>query len=201
MNFLRKTWRADMSRRTSRSFVEKYLRLSALSGPLRLSWVVPGLIQPLHAIIILLMHLSGCSHPDTESQTRDLVDQTINLRSTWILSGTVHPMGAMRWDGRLPYLNPRYCILKTLRKRVGQELRWALPESDTFLGGAREDGTLLATENEMSQVTASECVQQRNTGEEDSALDAALDNFLTGDPMDLLQWDEWEDTATGIFIS
>jgi hypothetical protein len=101
----------------------------------------------------------------------------------------------------MPYSNPRYYILKTLRKRVGQELGWPLPKSEAFLGGTREDGPLQETGNERSQVAISECAQQRNNGEEDGAMGAVLDDFLTGDPMDLLQWDEWEDSTTGMFIS
>ena len=138
------------------------------------------------------MHLSGCSRPDAESQTKNLVDQTINLRSIWILSGTILPMGATRWPGRMPYLNPRYCLLKTLRTRIGQLLDWRLPDSETFLGGEEENSWLQGIGTNTSQVTMLDYTQQRNTGKEESAMDAALNRFLSGDPMDLLQWDEWE---------
>ena len=100
----------------------------------------------------------------------------------------------------MPYSNPRYYILKTLRKRVGQELNWPLPDTEAFLRGTWENGPIQESENEKFQPFISDIVQQRSDGGEDSVMDAALDGFLTGDPMDLLQWDEWEDTATGMFM-
>ena len=87
----------------------------------------------------------------------------------------------------------------TLRERVGQKLGWPPLQSEAFLGNFGEAGPLQQSGNESSPPTAgSQHTQHRDNGDT-SLVDAALDGFLTGDPMDLLQWDEWEKTETGMF--
>ena len=88
----------------------------------------------------------------------------------------------------MPYSDPRYHILKTLRKGVGQELGWPLPKNRAFLGGVWVDGPAQQTGIGNMRTSASGDSHQHNEDRE-SGMDATRDSFLTGDPMDLLQWD------------
>ena len=100
----------------------------------------------------------------------------------------------------MPFSNPRYHILRTLRKRVGQQLGWPLPVGEIYLGGVYLDRlTQQKGRESLSSATSENC--QQHSEDQDFGLDAALDDFLTGDPMDLLQWDEWESVSAGMFTN
>lgn len=57
------------------------------------------------------------------------------------------------------------------------------------------------TNKEDSHTAASAIPPQYDGGTEDDTMTAALDELLNSDPMDLLQWDEWESTSAGSFLT
>ena len=57
------------------------------------------------------------------------------------------------------------------------------------------------TNGKDSHTAASAIPLQHNGGMEDDTMTAALDDLLNGDPMDLLQWDEWAPMSAGSFLT
>ena len=63
------------------------------------------------------------------------------------------------------------------------------------------DSGMQGTNKEDSHTAASAIPLQYNGGMEDDTMTAALDDLLNSDPMDLLQWDEWESISAGSFLT
>lgn len=138
-------WQLDQFKRTScrnevvctaRSFLRSYLDLIQIGRDLAFEWFIPGLIQPIHALMILLKHLSGCSDPECEisEQTYELLTQVIDIRREWIMRGPVRllPRKLMlgsentSTDGASGILmtDPRYRMLWTLKEEVWRRFGW-----------------------------------------------------------------------------
>ena len=114
--------------------------------------------------------------------------------------------------------NPRYLILVELKKRVWKKIGWdadgkgidpwgGLPVQFEFSTGAEVivPGFPASPEAKSANPgTADPNTEARwnkdwslneTTGNED------LDNILSGDPMDMFQWDEWESLASEFFAN
>lgn len=152
------------------------------------------------------MHLSACSHLDEESRlSQDLVDQIFSLRVNRILSMNNVSVRAMMTEDENSETsqksNPRYRILWDLRKRVWHKVGWSLPSYEAAPGALEADMAMQETNEEAFPPAASEIPSQCCEETEDSTVMTALDNILlAGDPMDLLQWDEWESLTAGFAL-
>lgn len=129
---------------TARSFLRNYLDLIKLGRGIGYGWFAPGFLQPLHALVILLKHLSVCTNRESESSagSYDLITQVIHSRREWIMRGSIRPLpprlmpGLMsNSEGRSPdggsviaLTDPRYRMLWTLKERVWQRFGWASQE-------------------------------------------------------------------------
>jgi hypothetical protein len=178
------------------------------------SWFIPGLIQPLHALIILLMHLSTCANIGDEDRSRYLLDQTMTVRVNRILNGSVVPTKALlRGDCHPQRANPRYLILVELRKRVWKKVGWDVDGKgrDPWAGRRAEEEVVGGGEDEVvlgQNLEVETSHEEAKLEEPNGAWDAyettgleSLDNILAGDPMDMFQWDEWESLASDFFAN
>ena len=205
--------------RTSRSFLAHYIYLSTLPSSRQFFWFIPGLIQPLHALIILLLHLSACTHiVEEETLSRTLLDSSMGLRVDRIMKGSTLPVGAViRADDQLQRGNPRYLILKELRKRVWRKVGWDRDgkgvdpwhgrlELEEVVEGGFKDVTKDTYSGQSEVEGASNEAQLRGGlneewfGEESMNL-VDFDSVMTGDPSDMFQWDEWESLTSEFFAS
>ncbi len=142
---------------TARSFLRNYLALVGLGKGIGFGWFVPGFLQPLHALVILLKHLSGCSNHESESLagSYDLITQVIDARREWIMRGPIRPLPAQLMPGsgtpsvtgglRLRMTDPRYRMLWTLKEEVWQKFGWptttaATTYPDSFPEGQSTSG-------------------------------------------------------------
>ncbi|KAE9363893.1 hypothetical protein N431DRAFT_550590 [Stipitochalara longipes BDJ] len=208
---------------TARSFLTHYLHLSTLPSSPHLVWFTTGLIQPLHAIVILLMHLSTCTNiAEEEHLSRSLLDQIMSLRVTRIRNENPFPIKDMLCgNDRLQRTNARYLIMVELRRRVWKKIGWdcdgkgvdpwwgrldALVKGDNVVGGGEaevmpngeKEGTFgmdMTAPDPLLNVWNGEWNSNETTGLEE------LDSILAGDPMDMFQWDEWESIASDFFAS
>jgi hypothetical protein len=100
--------------------------LSTLPSHSHFAWFIPGLIQPLHALVILLMHISTCCNiAEEESLSRSLINDIICMRVNHILNGDVVPKKMrLRVDSQPQRTNPRHLIMVNLRKRVWKKVGW-----------------------------------------------------------------------------
>lgn len=145
------------------------------------------------------MHLSGCSNPDTEGRTRDLVDRVMEVRQTWIFSGSVAPKG-LRVLGSRPHLsNPRYHSLRALRSSMEQKLAWPTPKLRPLLKDNPMDAevqqTVPATPSTTSLVDSHQHYQDQSND-----TDFPSNTFLTADIGEFSQWDDWETIIAGTLL-
>jgi hypothetical protein len=167
------------------------------------------------------MHLSTCvCINEEEDLSRSLLDQILSLRVNRIMNGSVVPMKDMLCgNDRLQRTNPRYLIMVELRRRVWKKIGWdcdgrgvdpwwgkldaltrgdvgrteadAMPDNNT----EANVGMSLPTPNPRVGVWSGEWNTNDTTSLEE------LDSILAGDPMDMLQWDEWESLTSEFFAS
>ncbi|QKX58294.1 uncharacterized protein TRUGW13939_05416 [Talaromyces rugulosus] len=122
---------------TARSFLRIYLDLIQIGRDIAFEWFIPGFIQPIHALMILLKHLSGCSDPECENseKTHELLTQVIDRRREWIMRGPIRPLprklmlGSETISTRVgvsvtPMTDPRYRMLWTLKEEVWRRFGW-----------------------------------------------------------------------------
>jgi hypothetical protein len=205
--------------RTARSFLAHYLHLCTINNcdgatiqPF--SWFIPGLVQPLHALIILLAHLLSCKDIGSEAVlSRGLIDDVLSLRVDWILRGSVLPTKAgLPAHSHTIRTNPRYLILVDLRKRVWSKLGWDKDGLGKDPWGGRLDHheTAQTTHAEFEAVSEfadapkPDSVDQDYKGDGDKGLDATMveaESLWDGDPLDMMQWDEWDELTQGLFAS
>jgi hypothetical protein len=207
----------NLENSTARSFIANYIALSTLPTHAHLRWFIPGLIQPLHAIVILLMHLSTCSDlPSEELSSRRLIDDTLRLRVNHILKGN-----RMTRSGGIDHpqrANPRYLIMVNLRKSVWKKIGWEDDgkSEDPWAGKKREGPCGVASGEEGERGATDVSRRENGSTERDTALpdveswntwfagnnDTGLENLdamLTGDPLDMFQWDEWDSLTSDFF--
>jgi hypothetical protein len=122
---------------TARSFLKNYLGIVILGQGLGFGWFVPGFLQPMHALVILLKHLSACSDMQAESTAGscDLITQVMDARRDWIMKSSIRPLpvqlmpgsGVTLTDGRPtpPMTDPRYRMLWSLKEQVWRRFGWA----------------------------------------------------------------------------
>ncbi|RFU29504.1 hypothetical protein B7463_g6843, partial [Scytalidium lignicola] len=190
--------------RTSRSFLENFLKLAILSQNLGFSWFVPGLIQPIHALMILLVHLDGCPCPDEEAiLSKDLIDQVFNFRLSRILNGSSASISFMiARCSNIHQYNSRYIALTTLKRRVWQKLGWSTPYRHNPEDMMEEDlGTVKFPNSDAPQTpfgVGSSC----NYPVEKDSISVLWDEFAAGAPLDndIASWDEWNLLSTGFFM-
>jgi hypothetical protein len=162
--------------RTSRSFLEKFSRLFELSKDPGLAWFIPCLIQPIHALMILLKHLSACPHVDQESKlNRDLVDQVFNIRIGRIMGSSHHALKPTP-DIQQQY-NTRYRTLAATRVRIWTKFKWPI-----------------VLPNEAQQTSALNTTDLQNTEYPLLDLGATVDTDLG----DLAIWKESDIMTNGI---
>lgn len=135
---------------TARSFLRSYLELIHLGQDIALEWFIPGFIQPIHALLITLKHLTGCSDPECESsqKTYELLTQVIDIRREWIMRGPIRPLPrklmlgseSHSTDGTSVTLmtDPRYRLLWALKEEVWRRFGWLTTASATIDDGVSE---------------------------------------------------------------
>ncbi|KUJ10476.1 uncharacterized protein LY89DRAFT_262461 [Mollisia scopiformis] len=190
--------------RTARSFLHHYLTLSASSNS-HFSWFLPGLVQPLHAMIILLMHLSSCTHIySEESLSRSLLDDVFELRISRIRAGSIISEKAKIKGEMLPQRsNKRYSMLVDLRMRVWKRLGWDRNGrgKDPFCGRLDdEDGQRAETSGEEGINDVAKGGQEDSTDSMNSYM-VGIEDLMAEDPMDMFHWDKWEGLTEGLFVS
>lgn len=180
-------WQQDLFKRTgcrnevvytARSFLRSYLDLIQMGRYLAFEWFIPGFIQPLHALTILLQHLSGCTDPECETseKTYELLTQVIDIRREWILKGPVRPLPRKLMlcsentstDGESVTImtDPRYRMLWSLKEEVWRRFRWVatitpIATTTTHYGGS---GDCPAIENNLRKI------QHDEEGQEPTSL-------------------------------
>lgn len=201
--------------RTARSFLNHYLALSRMTTYGNFTWFIPHLVQPLHATIILLMHISTCSDLLVEEAlSRPLLDTIFRTRVDRILSARIRST-KLRFKDDIR-ANPRYLILVELRKRVWKKVGWEYDgkgvdpwggrtiEGVDNVAGVQSDAARLPSDHAIEDNKAAEMVLDQIPhiwSSTDSTGLEGLDNLLASDPMDLFQWDEWESLAADFFTN
>jgi hypothetical protein len=138
-------WKLDQFKRTScgneavctaRSFLRSYLDLIQIGRDIAFEWFIPGFIQPIHALMILLKHLSGCSNPECENseKTYELLTQVIDRRREWIMRGPIRPLPRKLMLGSetlsthgvsvTRMTDPRYRMLWAMKEEVWRRFGW-----------------------------------------------------------------------------
>ena len=143
------------------------------------------------------MHLNTCLHVNEESRlSKDLVDEIFRLRANRMLSRNHVPPGVMTTQEDTGVAsqksNSRYRLLWNLRNRVWQKLGWPILSYEPVQKENRVDAINQETSNDAQPVQISGLHSLNLDGHQDDSMTATLDNILSsGDPTDLLQWDEW----------
>jgi hypothetical protein len=153
--------------------------------------------------MILLLHLSGCSQLDEESiLSRDLVDRVFKLRVDRKVNGAqVRELPLIRGVRKVKRSNPRYNILWTLRVRLWHKFGWSITGIEDLQKALQVDTTVEDTRiaKGNSDIPALETTNQGNDEGPENTIVTALDDIFPCDPMDMLQWDEWESLTSGFF--
>ncbi|KAF5868755.1 putative c6 transcription factor protein [Botrytis fragariae] len=106
-------WRNDIVRAAS-SFLQNYLFLSDTTSITPLKCILSGLIQPHHAVFILLMHLSLCTSLDSNAQSlKILVDKVFDAEIS------SPRLGVSRAASRSPEFTHSSPTSRILRKSYG----------------------------------------------------------------------------------
>ncbi|EDN99045.1 predicted protein [Sclerotinia sclerotiorum 1980 UF-70] len=151
-------------------FLQNYLYLSNESGEAQSGWIIPGLIQPHHAIFILLMYLGSCASSDADAKlSRSLVDKFFN---TQILARGFAVGHASSGSSKFTHSSS------------------APPISHGSYGHPRQDVLVLLSEGSkwMELVTGKDV--------EDFAMDKKLDDIMRGGEN---VWDKWEKLIETVF--
>ncbi|KAF7890222.1 hypothetical protein EAF00_008537 [Botryotinia globosa] len=215
-------WRNDIVRAAS-SFLQNYLFLSDTTSATPLKCILPGLIQPHHAVFILLMHLSLCTSLDAKAQSlKVLVDKVFDaelsnprLDASRAASGSpefAHSNHASRIS-RKSYGYPRQDILILLYRRVQARLNQNTRKLTAMSRSASPNiGVLPQPEGLVSRDTKSNIVSSDNFASghegtnwmdlttemhtEDHMMDRGLDDVFRGG-RDV--WNKWERLIGTVF--
>ncbi|KAM0130649.1 hypothetical protein ACHAO1_007782 [Botrytis cinerea] len=215
-------WYSDIVRAAS-SFLQNYLYLCDMKSAAPLKSALPGLIQPHHAVFILLRHLSLCTSLDAKAQSlKILVDRFFDAE---ISSPRV---GASRAVSRSPefthyspnsrmsrksYGNPRQDLLILLYRKIQAKLGWDTPKFTAMPRSTSQNmGVLPQLEGLVPRETKSNIVSIENSASgyegtkwmelgmemstEDCMMDRELDDVLRGG-RDV--WNKWERLIGAVF--
>ncbi|TGO33703.1 hypothetical protein BHYA_0231g00150 [Botrytis hyacinthi] len=208
-------WRNDIVRAAS-SFLQNYLFLSDMTSATPLKCILPGLIQPHHAVFILLMHLSLCTSFDAKAQwLKILVDKVFDaelssprLGASRAASGSpefIHSSSTSRIL-RKSYGYLRQDILILLHRKVQAKLSQNTRKLTAISRSASPNmGVLPELEGLVSRDTKSNIVSRENSASghegtnwmdlatemniEDHMMDRELDDVFRGG-RDV--WNKWE---------
>jgi hypothetical protein len=164
------------------------------------------------------MHISTCTNlTEEETLSRSLIDDILCLRINHIMNGDVVPkntrIGGEHCAGRA---NPRHLIMVSLRRRVWKKIGWEDdgkgrdPWGGRFIEGLGEvDGGVEAEKApcERFEIVPEQKMyapQQAWSADWEGGVDTGmeeLDTLLSGDPLDMFQWDEWESLTSEFFAS
>jgi hypothetical protein len=108
--------------------------------------------------------------------------------------------------------NPRYLILVDLRKRVWSKLGWDKDglERDPWSGRLDHHKMVPISNAELEVVSKSTDAPKPDTVDQDYKVegenvpDTAMvesESLWDGDPLDMMQWDEWDELTQGLFAS
>ena len=178
---------------TARNFLKTYISLSNKSIPCGFQWFVPGLLQPFHALAILLLHLTRCPNLLQEmDDSFELLQEVFSLRRRWINAGLVTTSivhgsapatGARRQDERTHGRgNPRYRWLIELKEQVWSKFDW--PTSEDMRTDANTPINF-------------ECQEEGSGWTLQDTITSALKNTSQGGQgtidgvEDAFQWDDW----------
>ncbi|KAJ8061943.1 hypothetical protein OCU04_009729 [Sclerotinia nivalis] len=215
-------WRHNIVRAAC-SFLQNYLYLSDASCEAQFGWVIPGLLQPHHAIFILLMYLSSCASSDDADAklSKSLVDKVFNTElsthrfvaghATFGPSKFTHSSSAPPLSHEL-YGRPRQDILILLYRKIQAKSSRIISISTSSHPSSPSIGVLPQPGNLVSRglnntVISIENPANRNEGTkwmelvtgmdvEDCAIDRALDDIMRGG-RDV--WDKWERLIGTVF--
>lgn len=107
----------------AREFLHTYVALATAAGtPFR--WYLPGLVHPLHAVIILLLRMEQTSslHPP-DCPDKALLEAVFALVGNRVVRGRLTPRTAGRPNGDGTVWI--YCLLGKLRRRVWNQCGWS----------------------------------------------------------------------------
>lgn len=203
--------------------MQNYLYLYDTKSAAPLKSVLPGLIQPHHAVFILLRHLSLCTSLDTKAQSlKILVDRFFDAEvSSPRLSDSravsrspdfTHYSHNSR-TSRKSYGNPRQDILILLYRKIHSKLGWNTPKFTVMPCSTSPNmGVLPQLEGLVLRETKSNVVSIENSASgyegtkwmelgmemstEDYMMDRELDDVLRGG-RDV--WNKWERLIGAVF--
>ncbi|TEY61412.1 hypothetical protein BOTCAL_0169g00170 [Botryotinia calthae] len=215
-------WHNDIVRAAS-SFLQNYLYLYDTKSAAPLKWALPGLIQPHHAVFILLMHLSFCTSLDAKAQSLKILvarffDAEISsprLSASRAVSRSpefTHYSPNSR-TSRKSYGNPRQDILILLYRKFYAKSGWNTPKFTAMSRSTSPNmGFLPHFEGLVSRETKSNTVSIENSASgyegtkwmelgmeistEDYMMDRELDDVLRGG-RDV--WNKWERLIGAVF--
>ncbi|KAF7925792.1 hypothetical protein BELL_0315g00080 [Botrytis elliptica] len=215
-------WRSDIVRAAS-SFLQNYLFLSDATSITPLKCILPGLIQPHHAVFILLMHLSLCTSLDSNAQSlKILVDKVFNAELSSPRLGAsctayrspkfIHSSPTSRIS-RKSYGYPRQDVLILLYRKVQAKLGRNTPKFTAVSCSASPNiGVLPQLEGLVSRDANSSIVSSENSASghagtkwmelamemntEDYMMDRELDDVFRG-RRDV--WNKWERLIGAVF--
>ncbi|KAI5858311.1 hypothetical protein BZA05DRAFT_17 [Tricharina praecox] len=163
----------------SREFLRTYISLATVDGS-PYQWYLPGLVHPLHAVIILLLRMEQASHillP--ECPDKALLEEAFALVGNRVLRGRLTPQTAGRpnTDGTVWI----YCLLGKLKRRVWKKCGWkgGCENSRFCLLGMDEDENFMGHAEDKMKTTE-----------------------VVGDSADGLEfsWEEWDQMVEKFFV-
>lgn len=214
-------WRQNIVRAAC-LFLQNYLYLSNESGEAQSGWIIPGLIQPHHAIFILLMYLGSCASSDADAKlSRSLVDKFFNtqiLARGFAVGHASSGSSKFTHSSSAPpishgsYGHPRQDVLVLLYRKIQAKSSPIASISTTSRLSSPSIGVLPQPENLVSRglnnnLVSTEKPANRSEGSkwmelvtgkdvEDFAMDKKLDDIMRGGEN---VWDKWEKLIETVF--
>ncbi|KAH8660416.1 hypothetical protein BX600DRAFT_523353 [Xylariales sp. PMI_506] len=168
------------------------------------SWFIPGLIQPIHALMILLVHLDGCMCPDDEAiMSRDLIDQVFSVRLGHMSTGGVLVHFTTTRFNNLRNHNSRYSHLITLKTRVWQKLGWSIQDPPNPKSPQDRSNGELGDINpiEVAILPANSDIVFEYEYSMEDLISMLWDELTPGSYLDvgMSNWDEWNLLSASLF--
>lgn len=174
-----------------RSYLAKFATLSQAFAQSGLQWFIPGFIDPLQPMVILLLHLITCSTlGDEESmQTRNLLDASFGLVGNRISQGRVVSFdpNTEKSKGRSEKANLIYCLLAKLRTRTYERAGWYIQPDDSSSSCPIRD--LPAAIRTATAPFVAETISNNDNPETPFPIEAAQNPSM---PMNMAIGEEWD---------